>query len=166
MGVPPTAVPPPMPPVAAPAGMPSAKADLAKRFIAALIDGLLCAGVSFIPFIGGIIAAAYMLVRDGLELEFADRRSIGKKLLKLRPMRLDGQPMNIETSLKRNAPLCIGSIGMIFWVIPILGWIIAILLGVVGLIIAIIEAVLVLTDPEGRRMGDKFAGTKVFEVAE
>lgn len=31
------------------------KADLGKRLIAAIIDGILAAGVSFIPVIGGII---------------------------------------------------------------------------------------------------------------
>ncbi len=144
----------------------AAKADLAKRFIAALIDGLLAGGVSLIPVIGGIIGAAYILVRDGLEVDFMDRRSIGKKVIKLRPIRLDGQPMDVATSVKRNFPLAIGSVGAIFLIIPILGWIIAILLGLTALVVAVIEAVLVLTDPEGRRMGDKFAATKVIEVAE
>src|SRR5512136_2786359 len=144
----------------------TAKADLAKRFIAALIDGLLAGGVSLIPVIGGIIGAAYILVRDGLEVDFMDRRSIGKKVIKLRPIRLDGQPMDVATSVKRNFPLAIGSVGAIFLIIPILGWIIAILLGLTALVVAVIEAVLVLTDPEGRRMGDKFAATKVIEVAE
>lgn len=156
MAVPPAVPPPP----------PALKADLGKRFIAALIDGLLAGGVSIIPVIGGIIGGAYILLRDGLELEFMDRRSIGKKLMKLRPLRLDGQAMDIETSIKRNLPLCIGAVGSIFWIIPILGWILAILLGVVGLVVGIIELVMVLTDPEGRRMGDKFAGTRVIEVAE
>ena len=40
--------------------------------------------------------------------------------------------------------------------VPFLG-----LLGVVQFAISIIEIVLVLTDAEGRRLGDKFAGTKV-----
>ena len=153
------AVPPHIPP-APPAG----KAEVGKRVLAALIDGLLAGGVSMIPFIGGIIGGAYILLRDGLELEFMDRRSIGKKLMKLRPVRLDGQAMDIETSVKRNLPLCIGLVGSIFWIIPILGWIVALLLGVVGMVVVIIEVVTVLTDPEGRRMGDKFAGTKVLET--
>ena len=159
MAVPETAVPPTPSPVAA-------KADLAKRFIAALIDAVLAAIVSFVPIVGGLAATAYLLVRDGLEIEFAKRRSIGKKLMKLRPVRLDGQPMNIGTSIKRNITLCIGAVGAIFWVIPILGWIIAILLGLIGLLVAIVEAILVLTDKGGVRFGDKLAGTKVVEVNE
>jgi uncharacterized RDD family membrane protein YckC len=142
------------------------KADLGKRFIAALIDGLLAGVVSFVPFIGGIVGGAYMLVRDGLDLDFAKRRSIGKQLMKLRPVRLDGQAMNLETSLKRNLPLCIGYVGSIFMIIPLLGWAIAIILGLIGVVVAIIEVIKVLTDPEGRRFGDVFAGTKVIEVAD
>ena len=156
MAVPATAVPPAVP----------VKADIGKRIVAALIDGCLAAAVAWIPFVGGIAASAYILVRDGLELEFMDRRSLGKKLMKLRPVRLDGQAMNIETSIKRNAPLCIGGIGAIFWVIPFLGWILAILLGVIGLMVALVEVVLAVTDPEGRRMGDKLGATKVIEVSD
>ena len=134
------------------------KADLVKRFIAALIDSVLASVVALIPVVGGIVGAAYILVKDGLELEFMDRRSIGKKLMKLRPVRLDGGSMDITTSLQRNWPLAIGSI---LSIIPFLGWIAAI---IIAPIIAIIELVLVLTDPGGRRLGDKLAGTKVIEV--
>lgn len=142
------------------------KADLGKRFIAAIIDGLLAAGVSFIPVVGGIIGGLYVLLRDGLDLEFMDRRSIGKKLMQLRPIRLDGQPMDPMSSVKRNLPLAVGAVGSVFWVIPILGWIVAIFFALIGLVIGIVEVILVLTDPEGRRMGDKLAGTKVVEVGE
>lgn len=142
------------------------KADLGKRFIAAIIDGLLAAGVSFIPVVGGIIGGLYVLLRDGLDLEFMDRRSIGKKLMKLRPIRLNGQPMDPMSSVKRNLPLAVSEVGSVFLVIPILGWIVAIFFGLIGLVIGIIELILVLTDPEGRRMGDKLAGTKVVEVGE
>jgi uncharacterized RDD family membrane protein YckC len=134
------------------------KADLVKRFIAALIDSVLASVVALIPVVGGIVGAAYILVKDGLDIEFMDKRSIGKKLMKLRPVRLDGGNMDITTSLQRNWPLAIGSI---LSIIPFLGWIAAI---IIAPIIAIIELVLVLTDPEGRRLGDKLAGTKVIEV--
>lgn len=144
----------------------STKADLGKRIIAAIIDGVLCGLVGWIPFVGWIAAAAYVLARDGLELEFADRRSIGKKVMKLRPVRLDGQPMDIGTSVRRNLVFVVGTLGAVFAFIPILGWLIGLLLGVAGLVLAIIEVVLVITDPEGRRMGDKLAGTKVIEVTE
>lgn len=134
-----------------------AKADLGKRFVAALIDGILVAVVGLIPVAGGIIGAAYYLLRDGLDLEFMDRRSIGKKVMKLRPIRLDGQPVELVDSVKRNIPLAIAPI---LAIIPILGWIAA---AFIGPIIVLIEAILVLVDNEGRRIGDKIANTKVVE---
>jgi uncharacterized RDD family membrane protein YckC len=138
---------------------PAGKADVGKRLVAVLIDAILTMIVGVIPIIGGLIGAVYMLVRDGLELEFMDRRSIGKKLMKLRPVRLDGGPMDIGASVKRNFPFAIGPAIMI---IPILGWVIA---PFIALTIGVIELVLVLTADDGRRLGDKFADTKVIEVS-
>jgi uncharacterized RDD family membrane protein YckC len=153
------------------------KADLGKRFIAALIDFLLAGVVSVVPFVGPIVGGAYVLVRDGLDLDFARRRSIGKQVMKLRLVRLDGQTMNLETSLRRNLPLCIGYVALSFTSIwleiknaPLLGGatalIVGLVLGLVGVVVAIIEVIKVLTDAEGRRFGDVFAGTKVIEVAD
>ncbi len=158
------ATPPPPPPEPAPAPeperamMPTGKADLGKRIIAVIIDGVIAGVTGFIPVIGGLAGAAYMLIRDGLEVDFMDQRSLGKKVMKLRPVRVDGQPMDLMTSVKRNIPFAIGPLIMI---IPILGWIIG---PIVAMIIGIIEIILVLTDDEGRRLGDRFAGTRVIEV--
>jgi uncharacterized RDD family membrane protein YckC len=80
----------------------SGKADLTKRAVALIIDGLIAGAIGRIPFIGGLIGAAYMLTRDGFEFDFMDHRSLGKKLMKLRPVRLDGKPVDIETSMRRN----------------------------------------------------------------
>jgi len=167
-----TPVPPPPPVEAPPSPLPPAvpaaapKADLSKRFLAALIDGLLMGVVGMIPFIGAIVSACYEGVRDGLEIDFMNKRSIGKKVMKLRPVRIDGQPMDLATSIKRNIPLLIGWCGAIIFWIPILGWILGPFIIAVGAIIAIVECILVLTDAEGRRWGDKLAGTKVIEVAD
>lgn len=164
-----------VPPSAAPAAPATGagKADLAKRFIAALIDGILVgivgAVVGFVPFIGGpiafVVVGGYWLFRDGLDLEFANKRSVGKQLMKLRPVRLDGQPMDRNISMKRNIPLAIYSVGYLLWIVPVLGHIASIPIFIIGGIINLIEAVLVITDAEGRRWGDKMAGTKVIEVA-
>ncbi len=165
MGVPESGVP------AAPS---AGKADAGKRIVAALIDAIPAIVVGFvlglIPFIGGLIggllAGGWWLVRDGLELDFADKRSPGKKIMKLRPVRLDGQPMTMEVSIKRNLPLAVYCVGYILWVVPVLGWLVSIPIFAIGAIVSLIEAVLALTDPEGRRMGDKYAGTKVIEVSD
>lgn len=159
--------------------MPHAKADLIKRFLAALIDGLLAGAIAFVfglfgTFMGGIgtlVGAAYVLARDGLNHDLADGRSIGKKVIGLRPLRLDGAPMTLETSVRRNWTLAAGSIvsgiGTLLVAmgpLALLGWPVVLLSGIVGLL-GLVEAVLVLTDSEGRRLGDKMAGTQVIEEA-
>jgi len=119
------------------------KADLGKRFIAALIDGIIAGALggalSFVPIVGPFVGVAYYLVKDGLDFSFMDGRSIGKKVMKLRPVRLDGQKMDLMTSIKRNITL----------VIPVLG---------------LIDAIMVLVNDQGRRLGDNIAETKVIEV--
>lgn len=99
----------------------------------------------------------------------ADGRSIGKKLIGLRPVRLDGAPMTLETSIRRNWTLAAGSvvsgIGALLVAtgpLALLGYPVLVLSIVVGLP-GLVEALLVLTDSEGRRLGDKTAGTQVVE---
>jgi uncharacterized RDD family membrane protein YckC len=142
------------------------KADLAKRFIAALIDGVIAAVIGFIPVIGSFVGAAYMLLRDGLELDFMNGRSIGKKVMKLRPVTSDGSKMTIEKSIKRNWMFALGAFNGILLFIPILGWALMIILSIIGLLIVLFEIFKVVTDSEGRRLGDNMAGTKIVETAE
>ena len=139
------------------------KADIGKRFIAAIIDAVIAVFVGFIPFVGGLIATAYWLVRDGLDVEFMDHRSLGKKIMKLRPVTLDGAPVDIMTSMKRNWMFALGGVAQLF-AYTIIGLVIAIPLALLVFVIAIVEIVLVLADSEGRRLGDKIANTKVIEV--
>lgn len=141
------------------------KADLVKRAVAMIIDGLITAVIGVVPYIGGLVGAAYMVVRDGLELEFMDRRSIGKKLIGLRPVRLDGRPMDIETSIRRNWMWGIGAITSLLFYIPILGWMLIPFVSLVALAIGLFEIYKVVTDEEGRRWGDSMADTKVIENA-
>ena len=150
---------------APPVSGPPSKPDIGKRVIAAIIDAVIAVVVGLIPVAGGIVATAYWLVRDGLEFEFMDHRSIGKKVMKLRPVTLDGQPLDIATSIKRNWMFGLGGIAQFFGM-TIIGLVIAIPLGIIAFVLGIIELVLVLTDAESRRMGDKMAGTRVIEVDE
>lgn len=142
------------------------KAELSKRFIAAVIDGVVAAVLSVIPVVGGLVAAAYMVVRDGLEVDFMKNRSLGKKVMKLRPLGLDGRPVDLATSVRRNWMFGIGALTGLLIYIPILGWALIPVVGLIGLAIGIYEVYRVVTDPEGRRWGDQLAGTKVIEVAD
>ncbi len=144
-------------------GGPPAQVDITKRAIAVIIDGVITVVVGFIPIAGGIAATAYWLLRDGMDLEFMDHRSIGKKVMKLRPVTLDGQPLDMAASIKRNWMFGLGGLAQLF-AMTFVGLVIAIPLGLIALVISVIEIVLVLTDAEGRRMGDKMAGTRVIET--
>lgn len=135
--------------------------ELSNRFLAALIDGVIAGVVSFVPIVGGIASAAYMLCRDGLDLEFADGRSIGKKVMEIRPVRLDGQAMDIATSVKRNWMFGFGAAMTILLYIPIIGWLLLLPVGLIAMGFGIAEIVKVLTDPQQRRFGDHWSGTRV-----
>jgi uncharacterized RDD family membrane protein YckC len=152
--VPPAPTPPPT----------SAKPDVAKRAIAAIIDGAIAGIIGrFVPYVGWIASLLYILLRDGFEFDFMDGRSIGKKLMGLRPVRQDGQKMDFATSIRRNWTLCLGSLATFLLVIPVLGWILYFPTIIAAAVLGIIELVRVFTDPEGRRLGDTMAGTKVIE---
>ena len=101
---------------------------------------------------------------DLFEFDFMDHRSIGKKVMKLRPVLLDGGKTDMTASIKRNWMFALGGLVQVLMFIPVVGWALIPVVGVISLILAIIEIVLILTDPEGRRLGDKIAGTKVIEV--
>ena len=141
------------------------KADPVKRIIAFVIDAVASMIVGFIPFIGGIIGALYMLLRDALPIEALEYKSIGKKLLKISVVKTEEPASKIDyaTSARRNWMFALGPIMFFFLFIPIIGWIIDILLGIAVLILVIIEIVKLFTDEKGLRLGDKMAGTMVIE---
>ena len=136
------------------------KADVVKRFVTYLIDAILASVVSLIPVVGGLVAGAYMLLRDGLD--FMQNRSLGKMAVNLKPIVVEtGANCDLQTSAKRNWPF---AIGYFLVAIPVIGWILAILIWIPLFIYVVIEAVLVFTDDKGLRLGDKMAGTQVIEL--
>lgn len=141
-----------------------AKADIGKRVGAALIDAVLTVVVGFIPAVGGLVAAAYWLLRDGLELEFMDRRSLGKKVMKLRPVRLDGGEMDLLASAKRNWMFALGGVAQLLLFLPVVGWLLVVPVALAALALAVVELVLVASDARGRRLGDRIADTVVVET--
>ncbi len=140
------------------------KADLGRRAVAVIIDGLLAGVVSILLVgVGGLIALAYMLLRDGFDFEFMRFRSLGKAVMKLHVESTVGAPLDLLTSVKRNWVFAVGWVGAIFAPFPFLNILLVPLFGFAALVIGVIELFLVISDAEGRRFGDKLAGTIVAE---
>ena len=117
------------------------KADPVKRIIAFVIDAVAAMIVGFIPLVGGIIGALYMLLRDALPIEALEYKSIGKKLMNLSVVKVADPTSKIDysASAKRNWMFALGPIMFFFLFIPIIGWILDILIAIVALILVIIE---------------------------
>ena len=124
---------------------PYAKADLAKRLFAASIDATLIATILVAYGISKswkyiLIAAAYSLLRDAV---VGMGRSIGKFLCGLVVINLGtGRPCGFTQSVGRN---------------------IVFLLPGANLIAVFFEATTIVRDPQGQRLGDRFALTQVVE---
>ena len=145
---------------------PSAKVDPQKRLVAIVIDAVIAVAIGMIPWVGGLVSAAYWVLRDGLDLPFMDQRSVGKKLTKLRPVTMEGDRLDMMGSVQRNWMFGVGGVMQILVYIPILGWLLMIPVAALAILIGIVELYRVIADPEGRRVGDLLADTKVIEVTE
>ncbi len=133
-----------------------AKVEVGTRVIAALIDSVMSYIVGFIPILGAIVGAVYMLLKDGL----FEGQSVGKKVMKLQVITEEDKKADFSISAKRNA---IFAIPIALMIIPILGWVLA---PIVGLVILVIEFLKVMNEPGGRRLGDNWAGTQVIAFTE
>lgn len=140
------------------------KADVGRRALAYFFDAIIASLPSFILFplppLGQLLGTAYLLSRDVLLYELTRseswrRKSIGKRLVNLEVVALDGERLTWEKSVKRNLPLALGPIAL--WMPPVLRE----LLTLAAAALILIEVVLVLSDSRGRRLGDQWAGTEV-----
>jgi len=128
------------------------KAHVLNRGIAKLIDLFIvaAAGQLFMPvgFLGGL---AYILIADG----FSGGRSIGKRLIGLQTVLPDRrEAAGFRESIIRNLPFAVAQVA---FAVPYVGWLVS------AAIIAF-EAVLILGNEQGRRLGDEVAGTQVLDV--
>jgi uncharacterized RDD family membrane protein YckC len=129
-------------------------------------------GTSYIPrllgFAGSVLSLGYILGRDLV----AGGRSLGKQLQGIRVVTTGGGPIGMIDSVKRNAVFAIGSaLGLVsatLQLVPCLGDIAAciilplqILGGLISLGLAIFEMIKISQDPEGIRLGDQMANTRV-----
>lgn len=131
------------------------KADLTLRGLARLADFTIAFGVATsAPGVGPLVAAAYLLVADGL----MQGQSPGKKIFGVKAVvPLTRAPAGFQESLLRNAPFAAVTL---FWAIPIL-WPVFFL---VGLPVIGYEAWQVWDEPLGRRLGDRLAETQVVDA--
>ncbi len=132
------------------------KAQVLNRFIAKLIDLFLAAAAAevIVP-IGFLAGLAYLLVADG----FAGGRSVGKRLIGLQTILPDTrESAGFRESIIRNIPFAAAQLVFaIPYVGPYVGWLTA------ALILAF-EAILIIGNEQGRRLGDELAGTQVVDA--
>lgn len=127
------------------------KAHVLNRFVAKLIDLLLVAAADeIVPPVGFLAGLAYILVADG----FAGGRSIGKRLIGLQTiLPMSREAAGFKESTIRNLPFAVAQLA---FEIPYVGW-------VVSLAIVVFEALLILGNDQGRRLGDEVAQTQVLD---
>lgn len=127
------------------------KAQVLNRFIAKVIDLLIVAAASrVVPPVGVLAGLAYILLADG----FGGGRSVGKRLIGLQtivPRTRD--PAGFRESIIRNLPC---GLAQLAFEIPYVGWI------GWGAVLSL-EALLVIGNEQGRRLGDEVAKTQVIE---
>ena len=128
------------------------KAQVLNRGIAKLIDLFIVAAASqMIGPVGFLSGLAYILISDG----FAGGRSIGKRLIGLQtvfPGRREAA--GFRDSIIRNLPFAVAQLA---FAIPYVGWLVSVV--IIGF-----EAVLILGNEQGRRLGDEVAGTQILDV--
>lgn len=121
--------------------------------IAMVLFAILAQGASGL---GALVGAAYLLLRDGFDFKYMRGRSLGKQMMGLKVERLDGAEMDLMTSALRNWPLALPLLSLfgLLWL----------LLAPIALAIVLVEAGFGLLSPEGRRVGDLLARTRVVEA--
>ena len=127
------------------------KANILHRFVAKFVDFLIIAASSEIfPPVGFLVGITYLLMADGL----LQGQSIGKRVVGLTTMKAARQEVaSFRESALRNAPL---AAALVLGLIPYLGWIL------LGVIIGL-EALLVIGNDHGLRIGDEIAQTQVVD---
>lgn len=141
------------------------KAEAFPRILAFLIDVIIAWVPVFIPVFGALVGSLYLLFKDAIMFRVTHKeewknKSIGKKLLNLEVVNLDGEVIDLAISAKRNLPLTIGNF---IAIVPFVGWVIG---PTAALVLAIVELIMFLSNEDGRRLGDLWANTQVIKAEE
>jgi len=130
------------------------KAHVLNRFIAKMIDlFIVVAAGEIAPPVGFLSGLAYILIADG----FAGGKSIGKRLVGLHTIRVDGrESAGFQESIIRNLPL--GG-AQLAYAVPYIGWL-------ASLAILAFESFLIIGNEQGRRLGDEVARTQVLDAGQ
>ena len=122
---------------------PYAKADVRKRISAGILDSFVIASLFFpfattraLPYL--VVSAAYALLRDSIGGQSAGKFIVGLVVIHLET----GQPATWRESARRN---------------------VLFLLPGANLVAVILETRTLARDPQGQRLGDRFANTQVVE---
>ncbi|MBI3542878.1 MAG: RDD family protein [Deltaproteobacteria bacterium] len=135
----------------------TAKVSTLTRCIAKGVDLCVIILLSVVlPYpVGVLLGFGYTLVHDGVH----KGQSLGKWLFQLKVMNLKtNEPCTLRESVIRNAPL---GVATFFGIIPFWGWIILVLLGIP---LVALEVYLMVTLPNGGRLGDVMGDTHVVEA--
>ena len=110
-------------------------ASFGSRWVAALIDAAIV-NVFIFTMIGFPLGIAYWILRDSLH--FLNYQSIGKKIMKIKVITLDDKMSRMDMSWRRH----------LHTFLPLF---------------AIIDGIVLLTNKDNRRLGDRWAQTMVIE---
>lgn len=136
------------------------KASLGSRFVASLLDDLICVGLSipaiiffvigmesgsvfffFLAFILYFIPLFYTFIKDGL----GEGQSWGKKTMDIKVIHVSD-----NTNCTKRISALRALISVLINLVPFIGW--------------LIEPIMVLATSDGRRLADKAAGTMVVNI--
>ncbi len=136
------------------------KPPFVERFLALFIDFLLSMVLSLIPVLGAIAGALYMTLRDGLPFGSLGRKLIGTAVFDTKKNVVSP---DYGTSFARNWMFAFMPLSMCIYIVK--GGFILVLAGsILTFFIVLVEAILVLYDERGCRLGDKIAGTFVIKM--
>lgn len=130
------------------------KARVLNRFIAKFVDLIVVAAAGqVVPPVGWLAGLAYVLIGDGL----TGGQSLGKRLIGLQTVIPRSREVSgFRESIIRNLPL---ALAYLLFPIPYIGWALATAL-------VLLEALLIIGNEQGLRLGDEIAHTQVLDAGQ